>query len=280
MPGHGDHWEAICSLEEYTSEKLGRDVREGELISSYDCVDVVGGTDRTEQLFCLRWGSGTLVHQVLVVSHSPDKSNHMFSAYPVVLDGHKIDVKISRVESWGYGIEGWIEGEVTNEGIPLAFFDTMYFAGSASLQEGDTVAYRLAGFAYSLQPIERHSFEIDEGPFWEKIRQERLDEGATEEEASRPLTFLMAGSAIFLPGDGDRRDEAQFQGMIEAIEILEHDGQKIYRLEMVLMRPGDEEFRLPVYASEHVLRGYVPRLGEDVEGVLWLQGYRAELDRA
>ena len=66
--------------------------------------------------------------------------------------------------------------------------------------------------------------------------------------------------------------------MIEAIDAFEHDGQKVYRLEMVLMRPDDEEFRLPVYAAEHVLDGYVPRLGDDVQGVLWVQGRRIGAD--
>ena len=46
----------------------------------------------------------------------------------------------------------------------------------------------------------------------------------------------------------------------------------IYRLEMVVMRPDDQSFRLPVFASERALDGYVPQLGEDVEGMLWLQG--------
>ena len=41
---------------------------------------------------------------------------------------------------------------------------------------------------------------------------------------------------------------------------------------MVVMRPDDGEFRIAIFASEHVLDGYVPQLGEDVEGILWLQG--------
>ena len=92
----------------------------------------------------------------------------------------------------------------------------------------------------------------------------------------------MTGAAIFLPhgSDGDARDDAQFQGVIESIDTFEHDGQKVYRLEMVLMRPGDEEFRIPVYASERALDGYEPRLGEDVEGVMWVQGRRIEADAA
>jgi hypothetical protein len=91
--------------------------------------------------------------------------------------------------------------------------------------------------------------------------------------ASRPVEIHMTGASIFLPKGGDENpDDAQFQGVIDALDSFEHDGQRIYRMEMVVMRPDDEEFRIAVFASEYVLDGYVPRLGEDVEGILWLQG--------
>lgn len=73
-------------------------------------------------------------------------------------------------------------------------------------------------------------------------------------------------------GGRNARDDAQFQGVIDDISSFEYDGQMIYRLEMVVMRPDDQSFRLPVFASERALDGYVPQLGEDVEGMLWLQG--------
>jgi len=83
----------------------------------------------------------------------------------------------------------------------------------------------------------------------------------------------MTGASIFLPRGGDENpDDAQFQGVIDALDSFEHDGQRIYRMEMVVMRPDDGEFRIALFASEHALDGYVPQLGEDVEGVLWLQG--------
>ena len=44
MPGHGDHWEALYSPEEYVQEKLARDIKDGTLVGSADCVDI---EDRT-----------------------------------------------------------------------------------------------------------------------------------------------------------------------------------------------------------------------------------------
>lgn len=275
MPGHGDHWGALYSLEEYVESKLTRDVKEGSLIGTYDCVDVEGGTDRTEQVMALRWGADRLANQSLVVSAK--ESNVFFSAYPVVLDGIKTEVTISKVEPWEYGIEGWIRANLIKGDVPVCFFDTMYFAGSATLQTGDVVEYLLAGLAYTLRPSEKRIFQIDTGPLWEMSRKERLENGEPPESANRPVEVSMEGAAIFLQRSDDARDEAEFQGTIEAIDIFEHDEQIIYRLDMVLMRPHDEEFRLPIYASERALKGYVPQIGDDVEGVLWLQGMRSAI---
>lgn len=278
MPGHGNHWEALYSAEDYTETKLTRDIKEGRFIGRADCMDVVNGTDRTEQVLCLRWGSDRLANQILAVSNSAENSNSLFSAYPVVLDGALTDVTVTKVEPWEYGIEGWVEGTVTNAGASICLFDTMYFAGTDTVPEGAVVSYQLAGLAYSLRPIQLRSFEISEGAMWEMEKQRRLDEGESPEEASRPVELHMAGAAIFIPRNGDSRDEAEFQGVIETIDTFEHDGQKVYRLEMVLMRPDDEEFRLPVYASERALDGYVPTLGDDVQGVMWVQGRRIDAD--
>lgn len=280
MPGHGDHWETLYAAEDYVQSKISRDIQEGSFVGSAECVDVEDGTDRTEQVACLRWGSDRLANQILVVSNSAKQSNFLFSGYPIVLDGVPTEVTISKVEPSEYGIEGWVHGSVNREGASICYFDTMYFAGTAVLKEGDVVNYELAGLAYWLRPIQLRSFEVREGGMWEMKKQRRLEAGESLEEASRPVDVHMTGAAIFLPrgSDGDARDDAQFQGAIEAIDSFEHDGQKIYRLEMVLMRPGDEEFRMPVYASYRALDGYVPRLGEDVEGVMWVQGRRIDAD--
>lgn len=282
MPGHGDHWETLYSAEEYVQSKISRDIQEGRLIGTADCVDVEDGTDRTEQVACLRWGNDRLAHQILVVSNSARQSNFLFSGYPIVLNGAPNKVTISKVEPWEYGIEGWVHGSVTSEGASICFFDTMYFAGTAALTQGEVVTYKLAGLAYGLRPIQMRSFEVREGGMWDAEKQRRLEAGESLEAASRPVQVHMTGAAIFLPHDseGDERDNAQFQGVIEAIDTFDHDGQKIYRMDMVLMRPGDEEFRMPVYASERALEGYVPRLGDDVEGVMWVQGRRIDADAA
>lgn len=274
MPGHGNHWDALCGIDRYMSEKIVRDIQESKLLDHYPCMDVTNGSDRAEEVTCLRWGNERIAHNVLLVSDSSRDSRFLFSAYPVLLDGMRHAVELDHFNSWEYGIEAWAYGRVTTESVSICFFDTRYYAGSTAYQPGQRLEVSLAGLAYFLRPIQIRSFEIKEGPFWEIQRQQRLEDGESEEEAARPVEIHMTGASLFLPRHAeDSQDEAQFQGVIEAIDRFEFDGQGVYRLEMVVMRPGEDEFRLPVFVTEHVLDGYVPRLGEDVEGLLWLQGH-------
>ncbi len=272
-PGHGNHWETLYTLEKLTSEVISRDLQDSKLVSEHPCVDVVNGTDRTESVACLRWGDGRIAHDLLVVSNALSESREFFSAYPVALDGIRHTLELDHFAPWPYGIEAWAYGNVTQGGLPLCFFDTQYYAESATYQPGQMLEVSLAAWAYTLQPISLRKFEIKEGPLWEMTRQRRLDDGESEEEAAQAVDIHMTGASIFLPRFGKvAPDEAEYQGVISAVDTIAHDGQLVYRLEMVVARPDDDAFKLAVYASEHVLDGYVPRLGEDVQGVLWLQG--------
>jgi hypothetical protein len=274
MPGHGDHWETLYDVNEYVKDKLARDCQDSTLVCRHPCMDVKGNSERSEEVACLRYGNERFANQVLIVSDASSDSRFLFSGYPVALDGVVQTVTVDQVVPWEHGIEGWIHAKVTEAQISVSFFDTMYFAGTEQVHPGDQLEVSLAGLAYWLRPIQMRSFEIKEGPMWQIERERRLKDGESEKEASRPVEIQMTGASIFLPKGGDENpDDAQFQGVIDAVDSFEHDGHRIYRMEMVVMRPDDEEFRIAVFASEYVLDGYVPRLGEDVEGILWLQGW-------
>jgi len=270
MPGHGNHWESLFDVEAYIAERMPRELNDGVVVGKNECMDVQNDTDRAEQVFCMRYGSEKLAHQFLIVSG--ETANSLFSLYPVILDGIKHQLTISKIEPWEYNLEGWIHATVFGDSLPFAFFDTMFWDGREKAQPGDVVEYSMAALAYTLRPIQMRVFEVKTGPFWEMEKQRRLEEGEPAEEAERPVEVHLTGASMFLPRDGEMCDEAQFQGVIEAVEKFEHEGQSIYRLEIIVAKPDDLEFRLPIYASEYVLDGYVPILGDDVEGLIWIQG--------
>jgi hypothetical protein len=47
---------------------------------------------------------------------------------------------------------------------------------------------------------------------------------------------------------------------------------RMYRLRVDLTPDEDDSLRIHLYASEAILNGYVPRVGDDAGGVFWMQG--------
>jgi len=250
-----------------------RDIQGGRKIDSYPCAGVANESDLAEEVICLRMGDGPICEDMLVVSDSQKQQRFLFTGYPVIRDGITHTATVVKVEPWEHGIEGWVHLSVTGEGRSLAFFDTRYYAGTAALQPGQRVDVVLAGLAYSLEPLVQASIEIDKGALWEMEKQRRLEEGMSAEEAERPVMVLISGMTAFIPRDGEYCDDAEFAGVIEAIDTFVHAAQTFYRLDLVLLRNDDEAFHLPIFVSEQVLDGYVPRLGEDIRGVMWVQGH-------
>ena len=75
-------------------------------------------------------------------------------------------------------------------------------------------------------------------------------------------------------------DDLEFQGPVETMDVLSGWGETIYHLGVTVMRdttgPEDVPFTLSIFVAEHRLAaGYRPRVGDEVRGVLWLQGARA-----
>lgn len=273
MPGHGNHWTALYGDDADINAIIVRDLKDSRLVDAFPCIDIANDTERAEEVTCLRWGQGGIVEDMLVVMDSPKQERFLFSGYPVLKDGIAHTVTVDHVEPWEYGIEGWLHVRVTEEAISLSFFDVRYYAGNADLQPGQRIQVSLAGLAYTLQPMTQMSIEIGEGALWEMEKQRRLDSGESAAEAAKPVAVILSGMAALLPRDGEYCDDAEFHGVIAAMTSFSHDGNTIHRLEVVVCRPGDEDFKLPIFVSEAVLDGYVPRLGEDVQGVMWIQGY-------
>ncbi len=199
--------------------------------------------------------------------------HYVFSGYPVLLDGQRYDLQVKSVRPWQFGIEGWVEGLLFGE-LPVSLFDTMFFMGSDQLEQGQWVAYDIAALAYRMRPAEVVQFQIAEGPLWMMQRAERLARGESPDEASRPVEVRMDDAAVFLPIDDELCDEANVRGVVQRCESMQHDGQTVYRIDVVVAKTDSGDFSLPVYVAERCLDGFVPQIGQPIEARVWIQGRR------
>lgn len=96
-----------------------------------------------------------------------------------------------------------------------------------------------------------------------------------EREEAEEVTVALAAFALSLGPAPDRElyldpvgdGEARFQGRVETLDVAGAWDQILYRMDIALCA-AEDPFILPIYATA----GFRPRLGEVVQGRLWLQG--------
>lgn len=162
------------------------------------------------------------------------------TAYPVG-NGIAHEVTVTEVVEWANGVEAQVAFDLS--GRRAAAFDAGYFR-PIDYGPGDAVRMELSGFAYELAPAGGEA---------------AVTEGEVPEE----------GEAAFVGFDGGDVDDYLVRGRVGEVRQGTYRGRDVYGLRLSIPEGGE----VAVYAADHVLEGYVPEPGDEVEGVLWLQGW-------
>ncbi len=175
------------------------------------------------------------------------------TGYPVAVDGVVHEVRLHGVEEWANGIEGQIVGSLDD--AVMRFFDVRYYRNAGAYRTGDTYPFALAAFVYVLYRAEPRTI---------------ADRGGRE--------VVTRNMAAYVPLPEGDIDDFAFYSPVKDVERVRFCGKTFYRLIVPLCRLRDEdgEYRrdidIVLYAAEYVTGGYVPRVGDDIQGVLWMQG--------
>jgi hypothetical protein len=174
----------------------------------------------------------------------------IWTAYPFIAGGVVHEVRIKEVEEWMNGIEAQINGGL--EEAAIAFFDAMYFKNKDAYKPGEKYRFSLSAVAYALSRAESRIIRDVDG-----------------------MKFSTEGLAGYFPYRRGDVDDLLFQTPVKEVSEISFGGRKVYRIRAALFRAdyGARDVDIYIYASEKATKGYVPRVGEDVGGVLWLQGY-------
>jgi len=82
----------------------------------------------------------------------------------------------------------------------------------------------------------------------------------------RALIFRNADSV-------DNAADAEFYTVVESVSFFVFEETDFCKMGVRFRLRDEEELRTTLYASEHVLAGYRPEVGDLIHGTLWLQGY-------
>lgn len=192
------------------------------------------------------------------------------SFYPVCLQGTPITLKISSLQALADPGEGQINA-LTQDESEVHFFDPFFYLNHKNYRRRQDQSVCLAGFAYVLRRAKSSTFQIDKGPLITRERERRLAQDSSAEVSHIRLNISMQGASIFLPIHDSPDYTVRTQ--IQAVSQFEVMGIRFYRIEGALLRGDQQELLIPIYASAWSNHGYVPQVGDDVEAVIWLQGY-------
>lgn len=276
--GHGSHWEAVAgATENAIKEWIPIVVQKGSIVGeSTFLFDDGENPSRDEKCFGIVYPDGPMRFLALIStdSLSEPKSNFLFSAFPFPYEGCVNTIEINSSEDWCNPIEGIIEGS-TSGGASVCFFDPLYFLNKPRYESGSSLDFIITALAYRLRPCEQQEIQIDGGPLLEEERNRVLEKNPEADVSEIKSVSVSLEEACWLMPT-DVKDDFEFRGIPEAVERIEVGGQGFYKVTMVLTRPDDIDFRVSVYASEAILGGFVPSVGQSVEGFLWLQGRPAD----
>lgn len=196
-----------------------------------------------------------------------EKRAELVNVSPYAERGLQVSIEIERVQVWSSGAEAQIEG-VWGE-APVAFYDLTYLSSRGWYELGRRLAFILNGIAYKARPASGEDLVVSPDSVlgsWLQIE--------PESRSTPELRIGLEGSSIFIPVDDWDRDDYWFRGPVRRVTVFsDWLGQSGWSVRVCVMQMQDADAELEIQITSRAWsRPAPPRVGEDIEGSLWLQG--------
>jgi hypothetical protein len=272
--GHGDHWTALLgSIEKLLENTLVTIVVKGKLSPVTDEQKQHQESHPAENTFLgIEYGDAP-VGCIAVIAKFPEKNkNALMTVYPFLRDGVPNVMEITDLKTLPQACEATVTG-VSRAGGVLSFFEPLYFRNRFILNTGGKYEFSLAAIAYGLEKLIETEITVTQGFFLELERETALKENPDADVGAIESVAIDVSQLRTLIFQDDFPEDAEFQTVVEDVDYFHFDGIEICRMPVGFKLGGDRNFRINLYASEHVLKGYRPQTGDTIHGILWLQGY-------
>jgi hypothetical protein len=265
----GDVWNAILGDSEKVSPWINETVAKGGKTSP---TTVIHDGKEIEAVLMHYPNEGLAKMGVLYAKAQADESWSLYSAFPIFA-GIGNSLSISGVHTWGNGIEGVVAASKAG-GPPAVFFDPFYFKEMDKFLPGAELKVSLSALAFRIGKAEATELPVHGGEFYETKLKEFLDANPEKSKDDfEPPKLKFQGSRILMPTQ--YVCEWFFRCPVSDCVQFSFLNTIFYRLTVIFAGVDDSEMSGYIYASEHVLKDYVPQAGDDVEGILWMTGWLA-----
>lgn len=262
----GDKWFALLDNPEKDAFALmPRVVKDGGTRDTWSV------KNEDSETVLMAWPADTPLRAGLILRGKPDGHLDPVSMLPL-LEGLPHDMTVEEVHPWSNGVVAYV-GACRNEGaMPLFFCNPLYFRDARMLATpGVRHTFLLAGMAYAVRRALLDELTITEGPDYEAHAKAWLEAHPGSSRTDVPqLKIDLRGKAVFMPGD--MPGNYQLRAPVASVEEIEFDGRKVYLLRALLGQETPNPIVLLLYASAKICKNYVPKEGDEIDALLWLQG--------
>lgn len=213
---------------------------------------------------------GIGIHSHIVMTKGSGKADFV-GGYPS-LEGLPVPSVIEQAHIWTNGISGVVAARSTVTGAPFSFFLAGFFQHVPQLQFGTRTDFHLAGLALALRRAEDVDVDLKKGAASYDAALKAFLFAHPEKKAAdfHPQLISTHGMGMLFPTE--IVGMWTFQVPVLGTEKVEFMGRNFLRILTLFSGRGEHSVRGYLYAAEHVLKDYVPQVGDDVVGTLWLQG--------
>jgi hypothetical protein len=226
---------------------------------------------RDQEYMLMAWPQENSIRAAIIVRGEEGGKLTPATATPL-LEGVPNDMTTEDLYPWSNGVEADVAA-CRNEGArPLWFYTPFYFRDREALMTpGVRHTFMLAGLAYGVRRALLDDMSITDGPHFEAWAAKWLEEHPdTTRLDVPPLKISLRGSCVLLPSP--HYTVYQLRAPVLAVEESELSGEKIYILRLAFGLDTPEPLDLPLYAPSRVCKNYVPKEGDEIDAVMWLQG--------
>lgn len=264
----GDKWTAIFNDINKMEELIETSFKKGHLFFNQ-------ATDKktTYKGFVYSNNSNIFVLTVIEQLKGKEKAS-LVSACPL-MKGINNRIILKDYFTWKGGkAEGEFAGK-TDLDRTINFYSPTYPVDMKNFKKNRNQTISLAGLAYSIKKIEEQEHTITKGAFYDLQLKEFLKDNPdkTKKDFKAPIVRI-TGESFRMFISADFACEYQIAGQIEDIKHIDFLGTKMAVLKVNFEHSKENEFLYcNIYASEHVLKDYVPKIGDGIEAVIWLTGF-------
>lgn len=266
---HGGHWGVFfADVADMLPELLQLTIEQGQLWIDRSKPHATG----TPRAAVLRMAlSGDAGYSVALIECQPEQ-NLFMSCWPMVEGVGTHRLTLQRGFLWSNRMEAQLEADFGPSSI--TFFDHRFLANGEAYRDGMQAEFHLCMFAYLLEPADTTPIVLTD-PKWPAREFMTPDD---PDDPDSPITIRTEGMAAFFQDKDSDRDDCEFRGAVKAVRELEQPvfGNRAWILGVTVLRDG-EDVDLDVVLTEPVLGDRpLPKVGDDVQGTGWVQGWLAD----